>query len=97
MLRIFLLVPLKRSLLDLSIAGNPRIDDNAMYPVLSLIKLSYLSIVDTGIEMEGLRTLARMIYAEDRNIKIEIPTVCEFYVDSKHHSLLFLTSMLIYF
>lgn len=83
--RIFLLVPLKRSLLDLNIAGNPRVDDNAMYPILSLVKLSYLSIVDTGIEMEGLRTLARTIFAEDRNIKIEIPTVCEFYVDSKPH------------
>lgn len=78
-------MPLKRTLQDLNIANNPRIDDNAVHAILSLVKLSFLSIVDTGIEMNGMRTLARVIYAEDRNIKIEIPTLCEFYIDSKRY------------
>lgn len=33
--------------------------------------------------MEGLRRLAYTIHEEDRAVKIEIPTVCEFYVDSE--------------
>lgn len=81
----FLLVPLKRTLRDLNVASNPRIDDNAMHSILSLVNLSFLSIVDTGIEMPGLRILARIIHAEDRNIRIEIPTLCEFYIDSKYY------------
>ncbi|KAF7965926.1 hypothetical protein HWV62_14438 [Athelia sp. TMB] len=78
----FLLVPLKRSLLDLTVAGNPRIDDNAIPPIMSLNRISYLSIVDTAIGMEGLRMLARTIHSEDRAIEIAIPVLCEFYIDN---------------
>jgi hypothetical protein len=67
----------------LSIASNPLIDDHAVPALLLLCKLSYLSIVDTGIGMNGLRLLAGTIHEEDRIIDIEIPTVCEFYIDSE--------------
>lgn len=67
----------------LSIACNPLIDDNAVPALLLLCKLSYLSIIDTGIGMSGLRVLAGTIHEEDRVIDIEIPTVCEFYIDSE--------------
>ena len=75
--------------MDLSIASNPLIDDDAAPALLLLSRLSYLSIIDTGIGMAGLRRLAETIYREDRAIAIEIPTVCEFYIDSKLPSPLF--------
>ena len=78
-----MLVALKRSLADLSIASNPLVGDDAVSALLLLRKLSYLSILDTGIDMVGLRRMARTIQEEDRVIDIEIPTICEFYIDSK--------------
>ena len=91
----FLLVPLKRSLLDLTVAGNPRIDDNAIHPIMSLNRISYLSIVGTAIGMEGLRILARTIHSEDRAIEIAIPVLCEFYIDSECKSLFACTSRIL--
>ncbi|GLB44753.1 putative MINDY deubiquitinase [Lyophyllum shimeji] len=82
---IFLLVPLKRSLTQLSIGSNPGIDDDAVPALLLLSKLSFLSILDTSIYMPGLRRLARTIYYEDRIIDIEIPSSCEEYVDDMHN------------
>jgi hypothetical protein len=81
--RVFLLTALKRSLIQLSIATNPDIDNHAVPALLLLSKLSFLSIFDTSIEMEGLRRLSKTIYDEGRVIEIEIPTPCEQYVDSK--------------
>jgi hypothetical protein len=68
---------------DLSIASNPLVNDDAAPALLLLFKLSYLSILDTGIGMAGLRLMARTIHEERRVIGIEIPTVCEYYIDSK--------------
>jgi hypothetical protein len=81
---IFLLVPLKRSLTQLCISINPKITDDAVPALLLLYKLTFLSIIDTSINMPGIRRLARTIYDDDRVIDIEIPIVCEQYVDSKH-------------
>jgi hypothetical protein len=81
---VFLLLPLKRSLTQLCIAINPQITDDAVPALLLLYKLTFLSILDTSINMPGLRRLARTIYDEDRVIDIEIPIVCEQYVDSRH-------------
>lgn len=78
----FLLVPLKRSLTQLSLAINPYIDDDAVPALLLLSNLTFLSILDTSIEMPGLRRLANTISAEERGIAIEIPSVCEHYIDS---------------
>jgi hypothetical protein len=68
---------------DLSIASNPLIGDDAVPALLLLRKLSYLSILDTGIGMVGLRRMTWTIHKEDRVIGIEIPTICEFYIDSE--------------
>ncbi|KAG5643084.1 hypothetical protein DXG03_001579 [Asterophora parasitica] len=78
---VFLLVPLKHTLTQLSIGSNPRINDDAVPALLLLAKLTFLSILDTGIQMHGLRRLARTIYDDDRIIDIEIPIACEDYVD----------------
>ncbi|CAK5273845.1 unnamed protein product [Mycena citricolor] len=78
---IYLLVSLKRTLLQLSIATNPHIDDDAIPALLLFSKLSFLTILDTSIHMAGLRRLARVIYDERRIIDIEIPSACENYID----------------
>jgi hypothetical protein len=77
------LVPLKRSLTQLSIATNPDINDDAIPAILLLSKLSFISILDTNIDMPGIRRLAKTIYDEDRIIDIEIPSACERYIDSQ--------------
>jgi hypothetical protein len=98
---VFLLIALKRSLTQLCIALNPLITDDAVPAFLLLHKLTFLSILDTAINMPGLRRLARTIHDEDRVIDIEIPTVCELYVDSKplhsfSHELLRLTPVILF-
>lgn len=63
---------------------NPQITDDVVPALLLLSKLTFLSILDTNINMPGLRRLARTIYDDDRVIDIEIPTACEDYVDTMH-------------
>ncbi|KAJ7690790.1 hypothetical protein B0H14DRAFT_3532173 [Mycena olivaceomarginata] len=78
---VFNLVALKRSLLQLSVATNPHIDDDAIPALVLLSKLSFLTILDTSIDMPGIRRLAKTIYDERRIIDIEIPSECERYID----------------
>lgn len=73
---------LKRSLLQLSIATNPHIDDDAVPAIIMLSKLSFLTILDTSIDMPGLRRLAQVIFDERRIIDIEIPSACDRYIDN---------------
>lgn len=80
---VFLLVALKNTLVSLDIASNPSINDSSVCALLLLFKLKFLSICDTGIGMVGLRELAKTIVLEDRIMDIEIPIICEFYIDSK--------------
>ncbi|EAU85193.1 hypothetical protein CC1G_06209 [Coprinopsis cinerea okayama7 len=80
---VFLLVPLKRTLTRLSLTGNPAIDDDCVPALLLLTQLSFLSVLDTSIDMAGLRKLAAA--ANDghyESIDIEIPTACEAYIDN---------------
>ncbi|KAF8151043.1 hypothetical protein B0H34DRAFT_785117 [Crassisporium funariophilum] len=86
---VFLLVSLKRTLVRLSLAANPHVDDDAIPAIVLLSKLSFLSILDTGIEMGGLRRLASIIVAENRFIDIEIPFSCEAYIDGIHSKYLY--------
>ncbi|THU88984.1 hypothetical protein K435DRAFT_678904 [Dendrothele bispora CBS 962.96] len=79
---IFNLVPLKQTLLRLSIAMNPDVDDDAVPALVVLHKLSKLCIIDTGIGMGGLRRMAKVIDEEGRVIDVEIPARCEEYVES---------------
>ncbi|KAF7311901.1 hypothetical protein MIND_00201400 [Mycena indigotica] len=79
---IFHIVALRRSLLQLSIATNPHIDDEAIPALILLSKLSFLTILDTSIDMPGLRRLAKVVQDERRMIDIEVPTSCESYIDA---------------
>jgi hypothetical protein len=81
MLSVYLLLPLKSTLRRLSVALNPGIDDDAVPALLLLRKLSLLSIMDTGITIEGLRRFAKAIENEQRVVDIEIPESAEAYVD----------------
>ncbi|KAJ2926942.1 hypothetical protein H1R20_g10141, partial [Candolleomyces eurysporus] len=81
---IYLLVPLKKTLNRLSVATNPHVTSESVPAMLLLANLEFLSILDTGVDMVGLRTLAGTIFEESRNIDIEIPYTCETYIDSKH-------------
>ena len=78
---VFLLVSLKRTLTHLSLAKNPDINNEAVPAILLLSKLSFLSIFDTGIEMIGLRRFAETIFEDNRVIDVEIPSICEAYID----------------
>ncbi|KIJ62914.1 hypothetical protein HYDPIDRAFT_157081 [Hydnomerulius pinastri MD-312] len=79
---VFHIVSLKQYLYHLDLSNNPMIDDDAI-PALILFKnLDYLSIVGTGIKMPGLRRLATPTQKEGREIAIEIPSVCEKYIDN---------------
>lgn len=83
---IFLLTPLKYTLTELSVATNPYIDDDAIPAITLLAKLTFLSILDTSIEMPGLRRLANTIDKEQRVVDIEIPETCETYIDSTYRT-----------
>ncbi|KAH0585621.1 hypothetical protein H2248_008846 [Termitomyces sp. 'cryptogamus'] len=82
---IFLLVPLKHTLTQLSIGSNPAIDDDAIPAIILLLKLTFLSILDTGVSMPGLRRLARTIRDEERTLDIEIPSFCMEYLKELDH------------
>lgn len=80
---VFLLVSLKRTLLRLSLARNPDINDDAVPAILLLSELSFLSIFDTSIGMIGIRRIAETIHKDKRVMDVEIPLACEKYIDSK--------------
>ncbi|KAF9048813.1 hypothetical protein BJ165DRAFT_1343694 [Panaeolus papilionaceus] len=85
---IFLLVPLKRTLTRLSLAANPHVGDDSVPALILLRELVFLSIIGTSIEMGGLRRLAKAIHTEKRIMDIEIPTICETYIDNIHNKYL---------
>jgi len=63
---------------------NPGVNNEAVPAILLLSKLSFLSIFDTSIEMAGLRRLAETIFEDNRIMDVEIPFVCEAYIDSTY-------------
>ncbi|TEB31514.1 hypothetical protein FA13DRAFT_1687767 [Coprinellus micaceus] len=81
---VYLLVPLKRTLKRLSLSVNPDVTSESVPAMLLLENLEFLSILDTGVDMVGLRLIAKTIYEESRTIDIEIPYACETYIDSLH-------------
>jgi len=80
---VFLLVPLKVTLAKLSLAVNPDINNDAVPALLLLHRLSFLSILDTAIDMDGLRRIAELTRRSRRIIHVEIPFVCECYIKSE--------------
>ncbi|KAH9948596.1 hypothetical protein B0H21DRAFT_230902 [Amylocystis lapponica] len=82
---IYHLVALKRTLVELDIALNPRIDDDVIPALLALSKLEFLSLFDTGVRMPGLRRLAQSLRAQKKtDFDIEVPRECEQYIDTLH-------------
>ncbi|KAF9240720.1 hypothetical protein BU15DRAFT_87602 [Melanogaster broomeanus] len=79
---VFHLVSLKQKLRHLDLSDNHKIDDDAI-PALILFKnLQYLSVFGTGILMPGLRRLAAAIQEDECVFDVEIPRVCEEYIDN---------------
>ncbi|KAF5327686.1 hypothetical protein D9619_004302 [Psilocybe cf. subviscida] len=76
-------MPLKRSLTHLCLATNPDINNDSVPAIILLVKLQYLSLFGTSIDMAGLRRLAEVINKDARNMDIEIPLACEVYVASE--------------
>ncbi|KIK98019.1 hypothetical protein PAXRUDRAFT_9828 [Paxillus rubicundulus Ve08.2h10] len=79
---VFHIVSLKHKLLHLDLSKNPKIDDDAIPALILFENLHYLSIFDTGVLMPGLRRLAVDIQEDGRIIDIEIPSMCEAYIDN---------------
>lgn len=57
------------------------IDNDAIPALLILKKLSFFSILDTSVDVVGLRRLARAIHDEERIIDVEIPDDGERYLN----------------
>ncbi|KAF7290065.1 hypothetical protein HMN09_01311600 [Mycena chlorophos] len=93
---VFHIVALRRSLLQLSIATNPLIDDDCVPALILLSKLSFMTILDTSIDMPGIRRLAKAVADAQRIIDIEITAPCEVYMSNlAQHYLLTITPPLI--
>ncbi|EIN03981.1 hypothetical protein PUNSTDRAFT_139021 [Punctularia strigosozonata HHB-11173 SS5] len=86
---VFHLVRLRRTLLNLDLAGNMRVTDDAAAPLLRLHRLRSLSLIETGVGMSGLRKFASSVRAEGREIDVEFPHGCEVYINRiQHHYLI---------
>ncbi|KAF8650024.1 hypothetical protein AX16_005462 [Volvariella volvacea WC 439] len=77
---VFHLVSLKRSLTRLSLSKNPMINNDAVPALVLMIKLSYLSIEVTGIDILGLRPLCRSVLTHSRSLTVLLPQACERYI-----------------
>ena len=80
MCSVFLLTALGRTLTDLDIAYNPRINDDAVPALLTMRKLQYLSLLDTSVTIAGVRRLAVELEEGRRNVEVEVPGPCEEYI-----------------
>ncbi|PSS34015.1 hypothetical protein PHLCEN_2v1919 [Hermanssonia centrifuga] len=77
---IFLLIPLKRCLVDLDIANNSLIDDDSISAILMLIKLQFIGLYGTAITMDGLRRIASHLKQTRRTMEVDVPEDCEEYI-----------------
>ncbi|EIW57992.1 uncharacterized protein TRAVEDRAFT_21430 [Trametes versicolor FP-101664 SS1] len=83
---VYHLVALKRTLEEVDLSHNPRVDDDAIPALLTLRKLQFLSLVETNVTMVGMRRLALESNAgteseDDRRLYVEAPRVVEDYLD----------------
>jgi hypothetical protein len=78
---VFHLVALRRTLGYLHLEENPSIDDDAVPALLLLNKLRFLSLLDTGVHMPGIRRLAAVLKTESRRLDVTIPLMCEDYLN----------------
>ena len=86
---VFYLVSLKRSLTELDVAFNTGIDDDAIPALVCLLKLRFLTLLDTRVGMPGLRRLCAAIAQCPYAVELEVPRQCEIYIDSKIDALLY--------
>ena len=83
--RVCHLVSLRRSLTELYIGANPRVYDDVVTPLLMLSKLFRLSLVDTGVSLQGLRRFAISVdTAGQAYPRIHISPEWVNYLRSKH-------------
>jgi hypothetical protein len=76
---------------DLNIARNPAVDDDAVSGLLMLTKLTYLSAADTSIGMPGARRLVKdKMLGDGERTLIDLPHLCHEYIEGN-----FLFSVLI--
>jgi hypothetical protein len=80
---IYHLISLKWRLRKLYINSNPRIDDDAIAPLLLLSKLVYLTIFDTRVSITGLRRLALELHEAQRHFRVEVSESCYCYIESE--------------
>jgi len=79
------MVSLRKSLAELYIGANPRVNDDVVTPLLMLSKLSRLSLVDTGISLQGLRRFAISVDgAGHAHLRIHLSPEWIYYLESKH-------------
>ncbi|KIP11012.1 hypothetical protein PHLGIDRAFT_491810 [Phlebiopsis gigantea 11061_1 CR5-6] len=79
---IFLLLPLKRSLLELDVSENLAINDDVVVAFTMLSKLRYLAFAGTSVTMEGIRLLASSLGPHRHDMEVEIPEACKEYLDN---------------
>ena len=83
--RICHLVSLRWSLTELYIGANPRVNDDVVTPLLMLSKLSRLSLVDTGISLQGLRRFAVSVDGTEQAYpRVHVSPEWINYLDSKY-------------
>jgi hypothetical protein len=78
---VLLLVSLKRTLTRLSLTSNPDINNEAVPTLVLLSNLLFLSILDTGLDMVGLRRLAEFMHETNQLVDVEMIqrlSICEF-------------------
>lgn len=88
LLSVYHLVALKRTLEEVDLSHNPRVDDDAIPALLALRKLQFLSLVETNVTMIGMRRLALESnggtgHEKDRRMYVEAPRVVEDYLDGR--------------
>ncbi|KAF5359395.1 hypothetical protein D9756_002912 [Leucocoprinus leucothites] len=82
---IFVLIPLRNTLIRFSISGNPAINNDVIPALMMFLNLKLLVLRGTHIEIEGLRRFAENIHSENRRLKVEIPLHCRYYLDHMRH------------
>jgi hypothetical protein len=80
--RIYHLAALRRTLWHLHLEENPNTNDDAVPPLLCLSKLLFLSLIDTGLRMDGVRRLALSLEEAGRAVDVTVPLACEEYISS---------------
>jgi hypothetical protein len=83
MISVFHLVRLRKTLLHLDLAGNMRVTDDCIPALLRLQRLRSVTLVETGVDMPGLRKFAKFVRDQGQVVEVEFPQSCEIYITSR--------------